>query len=162
MDQEQAFLLGSREPESFQITPPGQCYLETKQKVELKNSKIPYWVTLMTHPTQHWQSTYVHSSHVTSFQHREYLSPTHTYTPDNECFIKTIRSPFPFSMLLKVSFHSDVDHTLLLKGWPQKRKEKNPAFLLLLSTPLYQSSSLFFPPNQVSRGKRKTITAPLR
>lgn len=121
----------------------------------MKTSKILYWVTLIAHPTQHWQSTYVHSSHMTNFYPREYVPPTDTYTSNSECFLKTVRSPFPFLLLLRISFHSDVDRTLVLKGWPQKGKGKKSCLSISVVYSSSQSSSLFSPSKQVSRGKRK-------
>lgn len=70
------------------------------------------------------------------------------------------RSPFP-RVLLRISSRSDVDLTLLSKGWWQKGKEKFlPLFFyhLVLST---QSSSLFFY-TKAGTGKREdSLAAPL-
>lgn len=109
-----------------------------KRSSRVENSKTPYCVGLMAHPIQHWQSTWTSST--------ENIYPlTHIlHTSDSECFLETIRSPFPFllgkgilSLLLGISFHSDVGLTLLSKGWWQKGKEKLLPFFfyhLLLST----------------------------
>lgn len=74
------------------------------------------------------------------------------HTSDIQCFLKTIRSPFPFPMLLRISFHSDIDCNLLLKGWPQKGKGKKKILPFYFST---QSSSLFSHLNRFQEGRRE-------